>query len=752
MPRSNFDFLQPEFSFLFENARHAEQHARSAPRSSCFYARFTLEQAVHWLYDNDSYLRRPYEDNLGSLIHESSFRQNLKPNLFPKVLTIHKLGNRAAHDEQAPTTRDALRSTEELFHFLYWLSRSYTQHIKTHPSVRFDASLMPSARAERDLNVQQVHNLQQQLAEREQALKARDEELEQLRALVQQLKTRNAAVPDDHDYNEADTRRYFIDLLLKEAGWLLNRPEDREYEVSGMPNQTGKGYVDYVLWGKDGKPLAIVEAKRTRKDPHVGQQQAKLYADCLEQQFGQRPLIYYTNGYETRFWDDERYPPRLVSGYFKRDELELAIQRRLSLRPLSTAPVNKTIAGRHYQIGAIQHVCNTFASNKRHALLVMATGTGKTRTAIALTELLQKANWVKRVLFLADRNALLAQAGNAYKNLLPTVTPTDLTKEKEHTTSRLLLSTYPTMMNLIDDAKAGIKRFGPGYFDLIIIDEAHRSVYHKYRAIFEYFDSLLLGLTATPRDEIDRNTYRLFGLKEGMPTFAYELDEAIQDGFLVPPRAVSVPLKFQREGIRYDDLSEDEQLEYEVTFYDDETGDVPDHIDASALNKWLFNTDTVDRVLMHLMENGIKVDGGDTLGKTIIFAKNHKHAVFIQERFDVNYPHLKGQFARVIDSHDTYAQSLLEDFTQASSMPQIAISVDMLDTGIDIPEIVNLVYFKLVRSRTKFHQMLGRGTRLRRICSDRAWTKIVFMCSISARTSSTSTKTRMAQLPQSLNP
>lgn len=462
-----------------------------------------------------------------------------------------------------------------------------------------------------------------------------------------------------------------------------------------------------------GPAVSIVEAKRTKKDARIGQQQAKLYADCLEQMKGQRPIIFFTNGYETWLWDDQQYPPRKVQGFYKNDELQLLINRRSSLKDLTSATINKAIVERYYQLEAIRRVGEDFQKRKlRKALLVMATGTGKTRTVIALIELLQKCNWIKRVLFLADRNALLSQAGNAFKEHLPHSSPVDITKIKDDTTSRIVLSTYPTMMNCIDEAKGGNKRFSPGHFDLIVIDEAHRSIYQKYRAIFEYFDSLLLGLTATPRSEVDRNTYQLFELEKGVPTYYYELAQAVTDGYLVPPKAHSVPLKFQREGVTYNQLSEDEQLEYEELFWDEEQGGMPEKIDSGALNNWLFNIDTVDKVLEHLMRHGLKVEGGDRLGKTIIFAKNHNHALFIQERFDANYPHLKGSFCRVIDNYETYAQNILDDFSVLQNDPTIAISVDMLDTGIDVPEVLNLVFFKLVRSKTKFHQMMGRGTRL----------------------------------------
>jgi type I restriction enzyme R subunit len=522
----------------------------------------------------------------------------------------------------------------------------------------------------------------------------------------------NEARPDHHDYSEAETRDVYIDLLLGEAGWKLDGSRDREFPVQGMPNNEGEGFVDYVLWGDDGKPLALIEAKRTKRDPRVGQQQAKLYADCLEKQFGQRPVIFTSNGYEHWIWEDTIYPQRAVSGFYKKDELALMIQRRASRKLIAGLPINKKIVERSYQHRAIRRTAEGFEKDKtRKALLVMATGSGKTRTVIALVDLLMRTGWVKRVLFLADRVALVNQAAREFKRQLPETSPVNLVTEKNGE-GRVFLSTYPTMMNLIDERKAGEARFGPGHFDLVIIDEAHRSVYQRYGAIFDYFDSLLVGLTATPKDEIDRNTYGLFDLEDGVPTDAYSLEEAIADDWLVPPHSVSVPLKFQREGIRYDELSDTEKEQWDMLEWDEEDGDPPDSVNAEAINKWLFNADTVDKVLAHVMTEGLKVAGGDRLGKTIIFAKNQSHAEFIEDRFNRACPHLAGHFARVITFKTEYAQSLIDDFSKKEGNPHIAISVDMLDTGIDVPEVVNLVLFKLIRSKTKFWQIIGRGTRL----------------------------------------
>jgi type I restriction enzyme R subunit len=719
---SQFAFLEREWPAVFEAAGKAEAAAYPDSRAACFYARRALELAVAWAFKHDAALRLPYQDNLSALIHEPSFRDAAGEAVFNKARVINTLGNRAVHGHNAMPVDDALAAVGELFHVCYWIARTYGRDAQPAPNLAFDPGALPRTTLIPKQTSEQLAQLEVGLRDRDEKLAvlladrtALDEELASLRALVAEAKRAAAAQPDTHNYLEAETRDYFIDLLLKEAGWPLAEARDREFEIAGMPNSHEKGFVDYVLWGDDGKPLGLVEAKRTRRDPRAGQQQAKLYADCLERQFGRRPVIFYSNGYEHWIWDDACYPPRRVQGFYKKAELELLIQRRASRKSLASAEINGAIVERYYQTRAIRRIAESFEGDRDHgherkALLVMATGAGKTRTVIALCDLLMRANWAKRVLFLADRVALVKQAENAFKRHLPDSSPVNLISDRDGE-GRVFVSTYPTMMGLIDEAADGQRRFGAGHFDLLIIDEAHRSVFAKYRAIFDYFDSLLVGLTATPKDEIDRNTYSLFDLETGVPTDAYSLEEAVRDGFLVPPKAVSVPLKFQREGIKYDELSEDEKDQWDALEWDEE-GAVPDRIEAGALNQWLFNKDTVDKVLAHLMTRGLTVAGGDRLGKTIIFAKNQAHAEFIAERFNANYPHYRGEFARAITFKTEYAQSLIEAFSGKERSPHIAISVDMLDTGIDIPEVVNLVFFKLVRSKTKFWQMLGRGTRL----------------------------------------
>lgn len=720
---SQFSFLQAEFPEVFAHASRAEALARSDSRGAAFYCRLALETAVEWLYRHDGTLRSPYERTLAALIAAPSFQTLVGRTLCIKARVVKDIGNNAAHGKPVSTV-EAANALREFYDLSYWLARTYAKSVKP-PEAPFSLDALPKLAQVQQTTLAQLQEIARRFkatveareaaeaarAASEEGRAALEAEIAALRAEIAQVKAANEARPDTHDYRESETRDLFIDLLLREAGFDPKAPDVAEVEVRGMPNANGIGFVDYVLPGADGRPLALIEAKRTRKDAREGQQQAKLYADCLEARYGRRPVIFYTNGYEHWIWDDARHPPRPIQGFLKRDELELMLQRRETRKTLAPENIDKQIVDRAYQQRAIRRVTEAFErDHARKALLVIATGAGKTRTVIALCDLLMRANWVKRVLFLADRTALVRQAANAFKAHLPGAATVNLLDDKTQE-GRVYVSTYPTMMRLIDDAGAEGRRFGVGHFDLIVIDEAHRSVYRKYKAIFDYFDSLLVGLTATPKGEVDRDTYRLFDLQTGVPTDAYSLDEAVRDGFLAPPRAVSLTTDFLDSGIRYDALSEDDKEKWDALEWE-EDGAIPGVVEAPAINKWLFNADTVDRVLEHLMQNGLKVADGDRLGKTIIFAKNRDHANFIVQRFDANNPELAGHFARVIDHSISYAQTLIDDFSQAEKAPHIAVSIDMLDTGIDVKEIVNLVFFKPVRSKTKFWQMIGRGTRL----------------------------------------
>ena len=518
-------------------------------------------------------------------------------------------------------------------------------------------------------------------------------------------------VPKPLDLSEYKTRKSYINLMLIDAGWTEGKDWINEVEIKGMPNQSEVGFADYVLYDDTHKPLAVIEAKRTCVDVAKGRQQAKLYADLLEKEYGRRPVIFLTNGFETRI-DDGQYPERKCSFIYSKRDLEKWFNLMTMRVGLKHIAVNRSIAGRYYQEAAIKAVCDSFdARNRRKALLVMATGSGKTRTVIALVEVLIKAGWIKNVLFLADRNTLVAQAKRNFANFLPTLSCTNLVEEKDNYTARCVFSTYQTMMNVIDSATdEDGKLFTCGHFDLLICDEAHRSIYNKYQDIFNYFDAPLIGLTATPKDEIDKNTYGIFELENGVPTYGYDLAQAVKDGYLVDYVSIESKMKFLEEGIVYEDLSDEDKESYEDTF-ENENGELPESINASAINSYIFNKDTIKKVLNILMTNGLKIDYGEKLGKTIIFAKNHEHAEKILKVFNSEYPYLTN-YAKVIDNYMTYAQSAIDEFSDPKKMPQIAISVDMLDTGVDIPEVLNLVFFKKVLSKAKFWQMIGRGTRL----------------------------------------
>lgn len=716
---SNFGFVNAaKWSEIYADCARAESYLGSDPRAACIYSRRAVERLVDYLYDVLA-LPVPYKNDLAAKTNDPKFKSKVGLGITTKLNLIRKLGNTAVHQVHSIPSRTALDVLRELHHVMLWSAFHYSTNPQAVPMKSvFDPKIAAKATP---LTRQEVAKLAMKfaaqdeahakaLAEKDELAAQKDAEIAALREAVKQAQAANQQT-DDRDYNEAATRARYIDVMLAEAGWPLVETKDREYPVTGMPPAGGAGYVDYVLWGDDGLPLAVVEAKRTTKSPQAGQQQAKLYADCLEQMTGRRPVIFYTNGFEHWIWDDAGgYPSREVQGFYTRDELELMIQRRQTRKALSDMTIDPAIVERHYQHRAIRAIDDAFTAKQRQALLVMATGAGKTRTVIALVKQLMEANWVKRVLFLADRTALVAQAANAFKAHLPDATTVNLVTAKI-TDGRVYACTYPTMMNLINDTGSGIRKFGPGYFDLVVIDEAHRSVYQKYRAIFDWYDSLLVGLTATPKDEVDHNTYRLFHLEDGVPTDAYSLDDAVKEGFLVPAVGISVGTKFLRQGIRYADLSEEEKDEWDALDWGE--GDPPDEVSSEEINGFLFNEDTVDKVLAELMSKGHRVAEGDRLGKTIIFAKNQDHAEFIARRFDIQYPQYGGQFARVITHGMSYAQSLIDDFSVTEKAPHIAISVDMLDTGIDVPDVVNLVFFKLVRSKTKFWQMIGRGTRLR---------------------------------------
>lgn len=514
--------------------------------------------------------------------------------------------------------------------------------------------------------------------------------------------------------SEANTRKLYIDLYLKEAGWDVLDTENVaiagkagiEIKVEGMPNAQGIGFCDYVLYGRDGNPLAIVEAKKTSVSPEKGRHQVDLYGECMKAIYGYKPILYYTNGYVTKVIDGI-YPDRTVMAFHTIDELELMMQRR-NRGNITDLKISDRITNRPYQKMAITNLCEWLNQKHRRGLLVMATGTGKTRVAISLVDVLSRNNWVKNVLFLADRTSLVNQAKKNFAKLLPNMSICELSgNEEKDYNARLMFCTYQTMINYID---AEDKRFTSGRFDLIIIDEAHRSIFNKYGSIFAYFDSLLVGLTATPKSEVDANTYRIFGCESGIPNFDYSLEEAVKDKYLVNYKSFSRTTKLLKRGIKYNELTEDEKRQLDEYFVDEPP--TPDFtVSEKELFKKIFNKNTCCEILEELMQYGIKTNGGELLGKSIIFAYNHHHAQMIVDCFHELYPDHPANYCQLIDNYVKYADDLILKFENDDEF-RIAVSVDMLDTGIDVPAVVNLVFFKPVKSKIKFVQMIGRGTRL----------------------------------------
>ena len=711
---TNFDYLleKSEYASFAEQAVEAEKSIAISPATCAILSRRALELAVRFVFSYDAELSLPYRDNVSSLIHEPTFRSIIEPRLFPMLkYTIH-LGNVAVHTNNNIKRDEAIIALRDLFEFCDWIDYSYS---KEYSEKSYDESVLASG-DEKRVKADELRQLYENLSSKDKKLESILKENEELRKQMASQRSHNTQTREFHvdKISEAQTRKKYIDVALKEAGWVIGNNVTEEEPVTGMPNSTGTGYVDYVLWGKDNLPLAVVEAKKASVDTMVGSQQAKLYADCLQNKYGRRPLIFTTNGFEFFYTNDFMgYPRREVSGFFSQEELQLEMDGRKQRIPLENIKISDDITNRPYQKEAVMAVCDAIMNKHRKMLIVQATGSGKTRVSISIVDVLRRHNYVKNILFLADRTALVKQAKNNYSNLLPDLSCCNLLDSKDDPEScRMIFSTYPTMMNAIDGKKNkyGEKLFSPGHFQLIICDEVHRSIYKKYQEIFEYFDAMLLGMTATPIDKIDKNTYGIFDLERGVPTFAYELEKAVEEGYLVNYSTLEYKTQIMEDGIHYDDLTDEEKEEYEETFEADDM--VGDDISSSAINSWLFNTDTIDKVLKELMEKGLKIEGGDKLGKTIIFAKNSLHAQAIVERFNKLFPECGGDFIKQIDYSIKYCDSLIDEFSNKDKMPQIAVSVDMLDTGIDIPEILNLVFFKKVRSYAKFWQMIGRGTRL----------------------------------------
>ena len=716
---TNFDYLknEPKFTAFADVAISAERIILMDPEASIINSRRAMEFALKWMYSVDKELEMPYQDNLQSLMNSEEYRQIVGPDIWKRMDFIRRSGNNVAHSGKKQGRDVAMLCLENLAIYLdyiaYCYSDNYEEHVFTTAYIEERQEKAKQKKQEAEDTKDQLAGKEEELAQKELDLKKLMEENEALREELsaRRQEQQPTYVPKPLELSEYKTRKLYIDAMLTDAGWTEGKDWINEVELFGMPNHSEVGYADYVLYDDMHRPLAVIEAKRTCVDVSKGRQQAKLYADILEQKYKRRPVIFLTNGFETHIIDGQ-YPERKCAVIYSKRDLEKWFNLLTMRTSLKHITVDKTIAGRYYQESAIKAVCESFdEKNRRKALLVMATGSGKTRTCIALCDVLLKAGWVKNILFLADRNSLVTQAKRSFVNLMPNLSCTNLVEEKDNYNAHCVFSTYQTMINCIDSVNDSEgKLFTCGHFDLVICDEAHRSIYNKYKDIFTYFDAPLVGLTATPRDEIDKNTYGIFELENGVPTYGYDLAQAVTDKYLVDYVSIESKIKFIEHGIVYDELSDEDKEAYEETFASG-MDEMPESINSSALNSWVFNEDTIKKVLNTLMTDGIKVDYGQKIGKTIIFAKNHEHAEEILRVFNKEYPHLPN-YAKVIDNYMTYAQSAIDEFSDPKKMPQIAISVDMLDTGIDVPEVLNLVFFKKVMSKAKFWQMIGRGTRL----------------------------------------
>ena len=728
----NFDYLQDlGLTDLHKFCAAAEEMQVSNPDLSAISARKALEYVVRSLYVM-KHIDVPERASLFELVDGEVFREFIgDERVMMAVHYVRKVGNNGAHGINV-SKRESFFCLLNIYNVVAAILLKLTLIKEVVP---FNNALIPDKPQSPVLSSTKPITVTPHSTIVEAASK-------------EAVEDKTPVVEMACEISEAETRKLYINLMLKEAGWDVLETEGAiqpskaciEIEVEGMPNNEGKGYCDYVLFGSNGLPLAVVEAKRTSVSPVKGKHQAELYAECLEKRYGVKPVIYYTNGFETNIIDGLGYPPRRLFAFHTESDLELLIQKR-NRSDISDFSIKDSITDRHYQKMAIKAVCEHFNKKHRRGLLVMATGTGKTRVAISLVDVLSRNDWVKNVLFLADRIPLVSQAHKNFVKLLPNMTTSILSEDKDpDTNARITFSTYQTMINYIDTDE---KDFSVGRFDLIIIDEAHRSIFGRYSAIFNYFDSLLVGLTATPRDEVDRSTYETFQMEQGVPNYAYELEDAVADGYLVNYKGFKRGSLILKEGIKYDSLSEEEKeqlekvWEYEqakkAAYYYDDAGESDSGIlmaaeDISAYGSgyhrdiehteifsYIFNEDTIDHVLQDLMENGQKVQSGERIGKSIIFAYNHRHAEMIVDRFYALYPEYAGndsEFCALIDNYVTYSKDLIDRFEIRDGNPQIAVSVDMLDTGIDVPDVLNLVFFKVVKSKIKFMQMIGRGTRL----------------------------------------
>lgn len=719
----NFEPLRAVFPELANMAGYAEHYAHTDPESSLVKLRNFAERVVDHIYTRLKLPRAP-QSNFVDLLNSSSFRMVANDLVLDKLHLLRKLGNRAAHGEGVQAA-DAGRCVHEAWQLARWLHVTF---LAGQPADFADFKVPPAEGIDSKAEFKRkAKALAEENALKEERLKQALQEVADLRAAEKASKPAPPlqAAPSEEalrktgelgttvalklHFTEDNTRKWLIDRDLRLAGWDVpagtasNESVGQEVDVLYQATSSTVGYCDYVLWDDNGKPLAVVEAKKTAVDARVGQEQARQYADGLEKMHGQRPMIFFTNGHDIWVWDDAGgYPPRAVYGFYSKDTLQYRVgfQRREKLDLLKVRP-DAVIAGRLYQLETIARVTERFGQRHRRALIVQATGTGKTRVAISLAKVLIDARWVKRVLFLCDRKELRKQAKNAFNDFVKEPIyvigqPNDVGKLD----ARIYIGIYQGLIN-------DYENFDVGFFDLIIADESHRSIYNLYGDLFKYFDALQVGLTATPVEMVSRSTCQLFGCDYKLPTANYPLEQAIADRNLVPFRVVAHTTKFLRDGIKAAHLTDEQIAQLEDQGIDPNTLD----FDAKEIDDAVFNLDTNRVILRNLMENGIRDADGQLPGKSIVFARNIKHARLLAEVFDKMYPQFAGKLCRVIHSDEPRAEEMIDQF-KGKDDPHIAISVDMLDTGIDVPEVVNLVFAKPVKSKVKFWQMIGRGTRL----------------------------------------
>jgi len=716
MKSINFEFLQKSWPDLAALGGFSETYAHSDPQSALVKLRLFVERMVGALYQMHG-LPKPIQPTLNDLLHNDVFRDLAPKPIYLKFHAIRDAGNKAAHGETV-SKQTALWLVKEAYDLARWFFVAFSGGEASQcgqyqePKVENQdsdskAKLKEQKKAILEKLAAQEALLQALLAELEQS-RTQAQNAEQKLADIAESTAKGQQVADVFKFDEATTRKRLIDRQITDAGWHVGdngvntEQVGQEIEVNHQPTNSEKGRIDYVLWDDNGKPLAVIEAKKASENAEKGRTQARLYADGLEKDHGQRPVIFYTNGFDIWIWDDQQgYPPRKIFGFYSKDSLQYLVYQRRAKQALNSLSPKAEIAGRLYQIETIKRVTERFTNQYRKGLIVQATGTGKTRVAIALTELLIRAGWVKRVLFLCDRRELRKQAKDAFNDYLnePLVTVGASTAKDRQ--KRIYLATYPAMAKVF-------QTFDVGFFDLVIADESHRSIYNVYGDIFRYFDCLQVGLTATPVEFVTRNTFQLFECENQAPTAYYSFERAVEEHYLVPFEVQTYTTDFLRRGIKYQQLTDEQRQELEDLGEDAQTL----NFEVRDIDKNVYNKDTNRHIIRNLMENGIRDASGQQVGKTIIFARNHEHALLLRNVFDEMYPQYGGKVCQVIDNYDPRAEQLIDDFKQIDNELTIAISVDMLDTGIDVPEVVNLVFAKPVFSKVKFWQMIGRGTRL----------------------------------------